>query len=227
MRLEDISFVVNEGVNDPGIFKAVFCVGLPGSGKSTIGRQLLSPHGLRPIDVDQFYNLFKRRGVEINYDTQYQTIDRPRKARMDLLQKLRLGLNIQGTGQSTTSIDRVTTQLHQLGYDVAMMYVDLPTGNAITNTQQRVNRGEPRRIPTDFVYQVADKLHTNKSYYALKFGMNFFLIKSTNIDFSKPVENQIEPAVLKRLDKFIKTPPSSKEYQEWMAANAQMRKAAE
>ena len=40
MTLEETYASLNEGINDPGIFKAVFMAGGPGSGKSLIAKKL-------------------------------------------------------------------------------------------------------------------------------------------------------------------------------------------
>ena len=43
---------LNEGINDPNIFKAVFMAGGPGSGKSYMARQLLGGSGLKVVNTD-------------------------------------------------------------------------------------------------------------------------------------------------------------------------------
>ena len=47
---------IQEGVNDPGIFKAFYTAGGPGSGKSYVARESgagkISPYGLKVIDSD-------------------------------------------------------------------------------------------------------------------------------------------------------------------------------
>ena len=52
--------LLNEGVNDPGVFKAVFLAGGPGSGKSFVASQLfgipekinISASGLKMVNQD-------------------------------------------------------------------------------------------------------------------------------------------------------------------------------
>jgi hypothetical protein len=47
---------LDEGVNDPGIFKAVFLAGGPGSGKSFIvGQTALTVFGLKVINSDSAF----------------------------------------------------------------------------------------------------------------------------------------------------------------------------
>jgi len=53
--------LLREGVNDPGIFKAVFMAGCPGSGKGTVIRAIFGTdvgstyHGLKIVNPDQLY----------------------------------------------------------------------------------------------------------------------------------------------------------------------------
>ena len=54
---------MREGVNDPGIFKAFFTAGGPGSGKSFVAQNIgaggkgrgMSPYGLKVIDSDPLF----------------------------------------------------------------------------------------------------------------------------------------------------------------------------
>ena len=62
---------LKEGVNDPGIFKAIFLAGGPGSGKSFVGSELLgipkggfsgvnmsfAPSGVKLINSDHLYSI--------------------------------------------------------------------------------------------------------------------------------------------------------------------------
>ena len=53
--------MIQEGVNDPGIFKAFFTAGGPGSGKSYVASRAgvgrFSPYGLKVVNSDnQFIN---------------------------------------------------------------------------------------------------------------------------------------------------------------------------
>jgi len=57
-----------EGVNDPGILKAVFLAGGPGSGKSTVAAELFgmtdagfSVDGLKNVNSDRFFEFMLRQ----------------------------------------------------------------------------------------------------------------------------------------------------------------------
>ena len=67
MKLTD---VINEGVYDPGIFKAIFLAGGPGSGKSFVGSDLVGipKGGFRNIDMS-----FAPSGVKlVNSDPEFE-----------------------------------------------------------------------------------------------------------------------------------------------------------
>ena len=60
------TIVINEGINDPAIFKAVFMAGGPGSGKTFIaGKTALTTLGLVLINSDDiFEKALKKAGLE-------------------------------------------------------------------------------------------------------------------------------------------------------------------
>ena len=76
MKLNDI---INEGVYDPGIFKAIFLAGGPGSGKSFVSAELVgipkggfskmdmsfAPSGLKVVNSDPEFEYFlKKQGID-------------------------------------------------------------------------------------------------------------------------------------------------------------------
>ena len=69
--------LLNEGVNDPGIFKAVFLAGGPGSGKSYVASQLfgvpekvnVSAYGLKMVNQDtELENFLKKYFGTVDID---------------------------------------------------------------------------------------------------------------------------------------------------------------
>ena len=59
--------IINEGVDDPSIFKSVFLAGGPGSGKSfTVGKTGLNSLGYRLVNSDdKFEHALKKAGLEM------------------------------------------------------------------------------------------------------------------------------------------------------------------
>ena len=69
--------ILNEGVNDPGILKAVFLAGGPGSGKSFAANQLfgipdkksVSAYGLKMVNQDaELERMLKKYGFGLDLD---------------------------------------------------------------------------------------------------------------------------------------------------------------
>ena len=55
LNYKEETLVLDEGVNDPGIFKAIILAGGPGSGKSYVAQKLgLATMGLRVVNSDNF-----------------------------------------------------------------------------------------------------------------------------------------------------------------------------
>ena len=51
---------IDEGVNDPGIFKAIYMAGGPGSGKSYVAFNVIpKSSGLKTINSDELFELGK------------------------------------------------------------------------------------------------------------------------------------------------------------------------
>ena len=78
MKLKDV-YTINEGVYDPGIFKAIFLAGGPGSGKSFVGSELVgmpkggfsnidmsfAPSGVKLVNSDPEFEYFlKKVGID-------------------------------------------------------------------------------------------------------------------------------------------------------------------
>ena len=56
---DDLVLDIDEGVNDPGIFKAIILAGGPGSGKTFVARQLgLKSLGLVVVNSDNYFEMF-------------------------------------------------------------------------------------------------------------------------------------------------------------------------
>ena len=107
--MKSFKYFLEEGVNDPAIFKAVFMAGGPGSGKSFIaGKTGLTSMGLVLINSDDiFEKKLDLAGMETTpkniYSQKGQTIRGGAKALTAKKQELalngRLGLLIDGTGK--------------------------------------------------------------------------------------------------------------------------------
>ena len=106
---------LEEGINDPAIFKAVFMAGGPGSGKSFIaGKTGLTSMGFRLINSDDIFEAqLKKAGLETTPENIFS--DKGQTIRVGAVamtaNKLqtslagRLGLLIDGTGKNVQPIE--------------------------------------------------------------------------------------------------------------------------
>lgn len=140
-------FYIEEGVNDPAIFKAVFLAGGPGSGKSfMVGKTALTSFGMKLINSDPAFeaqlakaglkatpeDIFTDKGQAARKVAKTLT-----KKQMELAINGRLGLVIDGTGKDYEKISGQATKLKQMGYEVAMIFVNTDLQTAIDRDQKR------------------------------------------------------------------------------------------
>ena len=117
---------LQEGLNDPNIFKAFFLAGGPGSGKSYVVRQTTGGTGLQTVNSDDaFERYLEAAGLSKKMpkaEEEPRELERARakkvtKARQEGYIENRLGLIIDGTGKDYDKIASQSIKLKQLGYD--------------------------------------------------------------------------------------------------------------
>ena len=156
---------VTEGVNDPGIFKAVFLAGGPGSGKTFVARNLfgmpdsvnISMTGMKMVNSDKELKFLLNKygfGTDLDKmpDELFNQLTNPKdkdysglrdysksltKQRMNLYTDGRLGVIVDGTGHKWKNIRKEKTQLEKLGYDTYMVYVNTTLEVAQQRNQER------------------------------------------------------------------------------------------
>ena len=143
---------LEEGVNDPAIFKAVFLAGGPGSGKSFIvGKTGLTSLGFKVVNSDDaFEKAMAKAGMEMDpeniFSVQGQELRGKAKVLTGVKQAMyikgRLGLVIDGTGKDTEKLKKQAKALKSIGYDVSMVFVntDLATAQARNKARKRTLR---------------------------------------------------------------------------------------
>ena len=215
---------IDEGVNDPAIFKAIFLAGGPGAGKSFIvGKTGLTPLGFKVINSDDAFeaalkkaglemspdNIFSPKGQEIRKSTSALTVKK-----MSLAIKGRLGLVIDGTGANASKVTGQKKTLEALGYECAMVYVSIPLEDSIESDRQRGEDGE-RTIGPELVTQKFKQL--DKSIPKLKkaFGTMFFVIDNTVREKTPAIIR----GVLNTITKWSKKMPRNKAAKTWMKNN--------
>ena len=149
---EDLVLDIQEGIHDPGIFKAIVLAGGPGSGKSYVAKKLgLGTMGLRVINSDMFFTkLLKAKGLSLkmpeNEKEEREVARMAAKAmtdkRMNITLQARLGMIIDSTSGDQKKTKNIVSILQKYGYDVKVIFIQTDLEVA----QQR-NAERERSIP--------------------------------------------------------------------------------
>jgi len=208
---------INEGVNDPSIFKAVFLAGGPGSGKSFIvGRTALTALGFKTVNSDA---AFERALANANMKATPENIYSPRGKELRAVAKAltkkmlqnyingRLGLVIDGTGKDYAKIEKQANRLRELGYEVAMIFV-----NTDLDTALKRNRKRDRSLPNNEVEVMWKNVQKNLGKFQNFFRQKMFIVdNSSGSNYEGAVQS-----TYKRIMSWSKQKPESPSANAWI-----------
>ena len=175
---------LQEGLQDPNIFKAFFLAGGPGSGKSYVVRKTTGGTGLRVVNSDDaFESLLQKAGLSLKMPPEEEE---PRDIVRDRAKKItakrqanyiegRIGLIIDGTGRDYDKITKQATELKQLGYDVHMIFVNTSLDVALQRNAER-----PRSVPESIVTKSWNDVQSNIGKFSQYFRQNFVVVDNNN-----------------------------------------------
>ena len=216
---------IDEGVNDPNIFKAVFMAGGPGAGKSYIAKQMLDGTGLRQLNSDiAFKWLMNKTNLRLDMpDDEKEERDQVRarakemtKSQEELYLHGRLGLIIDGTGKDIAKISDINKRLKGIGYETRMIFVNTDLDTALARNQDRAKQGD-RTVDPAIVTDAHKKVQNNMMAYQQQFGKkNFYVIDNSDGPPSDDRKQNFN-FVWKDLRRFLNTPPSSDAAKKWIA----------
>jgi len=214
---EEIEKEIEEGVDDPAIFKAVFLAGGPGSGKSfMVGKTGLTSLGFRIINSDDVFeyalkkaglepipkNIWSPKGQKIRGDAKKVSAKQ-----MDLYINGRLGLVIDGTGKDYNKIKNQANDLKKIGYDVGMIFVNTNLKTAIDRDAKR-KRTLGAKDATVMWNQVQDNLGKFQNF----FGKDFIIV-----DNSEGANWEAASlSAYKKFSKFAKEEPKNPIAKKWI-----------
>lgn len=207
---------IEEGINDPAIFKAVFLAGGPGSGKSFIvGKTGLPQLGFRIVNSDDaFEKAMKKAGKKMTSDEIFsdegQEIRGRAKALTAKKQAMyitgRLGLVIDGTGKDPNKIKKQAKALQDLGYDTMMLLVNTTLDVAIDRDKDR-----DRSLGKEKVTKYWKTVQKNIGALQLMFGKkNFIIVDNTEIKNTEKETTRAYRDVKKFIDKDPENPLAKK-----------------
>jgi len=222
MKIHDIiEQQLQEGPNDPHIFKAVFLAGGPGSGKTFVASKILAGTGLRPINSDEVYEyLMRKQGLDLDPETimspQGQEIrDKAKNISRNRERHYldgRIGLIIDGTGKNVEKYETMVQKLKAIGYEVAMLYV-----NTSLQVAQQRNEKRERSLPPETVENMWNEVQDNMMKFQQVFGANNFLIVDNSGGLEDPERSKNFSVVDKELRKFLEKPPTHPKAKNWLA----------
>ena len=216
---------LEEGVNDPAIFKAVFLAGGPGSGKSFIvGKTGLPALGFRVVNSDDaFENALKKAGLTTTPDDIFSVKGQELRGKakkltakkQEIYIKGRLGLVIDGTGKDVNKVQRQAKALEGIGYDTAMIYV-----NTDLETALQRNRDRDRTLPDDEVESMWKTVQKNIGAFQRQFGKQDFVVVDNSI--GKNYEKETVRAY-REMTKFVNREPDSRLAKLWIKQEKEKR----
>jgi shikimate kinase len=210
---------LQEGVNDPSIFKAVFLAGGPGSGKSFIvGKTALTALGFKVVNSDAaFERALANANMEATPENIYSAKGQALRAGAKALTKKmldnyingRLGLVIDGTGKDYAKIEKQANHLRELGYEVAMIFVNTDLDTALER-----NRKRDRSLPDDEVEVMWKDVQKNLGKFQNFFRQKMFIVdNSTGSNYEGAVQS-----TYKRIMSWSKQKPDSPAASTWIKA---------
>jgi adenylate kinase len=202
--LSEFKQYLNEGVYDPGIFKAFFLAGGPGSGKTFVTQSAFAGTGLKVVNSDAaFERGLKKANLSLKMPDEeeyFRNIIRQRAKTtaaniLDTYVQGRLGLVIDATGRDLPLVQRQVSMLRNIGYDCYMVFVNTSLDVALERNQKR-----PRSIPEYIVKKSWDGVQANIGSFQRVFSPNKMLIIDNNRSEKELVSN-----VLNQASKFIRS----------------------
>lgn len=215
---------LEEGPNDPHIFKAIFMAGGPGSGKSFVAGKMLKPTGLRPVNSDDVYEfLMKRQGLKLDPETIFSPKGQEIRGRAKELTNRRrdhylsgrLGLVIDGTGKDVDKIAKTNKMLKELGYDTMMIFV-----NTSLEIAQERNMQRPRSLDPKQVEKMWNTVQQNLMAFQQVFGAKNFLVVDNSGGLEDPERSKNFREVERDIQNFLSKKPALPAATKWIKANA-------
>ena len=226
--------ILTEGVYDPGIFKAVFTAGGPGSGKSYAASTLfgmpekmpfVSAAGLKGVNTDSASKTFLNKAglntdlASMNPEQFAQSQEIRDKAKKTVAAQMKnyingkLGVLIDGTGHKYDKIANKKRTLEGLGYDCFMVFVNTSLEVALERNEAR-----ERTLPTSIVKEYWSACQNNLGKFQGLFGAGNMLVvdNSEYKDFAKNVK--------KAANEFVRRPIQNRVAKDWIKKELQLRK---
>ena len=247
MKLFDI---INEGVYDPGIFKAIFLAGGPGSGKSFVGSELVgipkggyrgidmsfAPSGVKLVNSDPEFEYFlKKIGIDPK-DLANLTDEEFKKATEGESSPRAKAKKIKDARERLYTQGRLGLLIDGTGDDygkikkknVELKKLGYDTYMLFINTtlevaQQR-NAQRDRKLPEKLVKSIWTDVQKNLGRFQGLFGSNFKIIDNSEKKVAKRESKLFPKEFYTALNKFMKSPVKSGLAKRWIKRQLELKK---
>ncbi len=177
---------LQEGLQDPNIFKAFFLAGGPGSGKSYVVRYSTGGTGLRVVNSDDVFEKYlKDAGLSLKMPPEEWEANQKERKRAkkvtDARQKNyiegRIGMVIDGTGKDYDKIRAQKAELEALGYDTHMIFVNTSLDVALERNAKR-----ERTVPEDTAITLYNAVQGNIGKFSSLFRGTMIIVDNNKKD---------------------------------------------
>ena len=205
---------LQEGLQDPNIFKAFFLAGGPGSGKSYVVRKTTGGTGLRVVNSDDaFEALLKKAGLSMKMpedETVARDVVRGRAKEITAKRhknyvKDRIGLVIDGTGREYDKIRGQKAELESLGYDTYMIFVNTSMDTALERNAMR-----DRTVREDIVIKSWKDVQGNIGKFNALFRKGMIIVDNNKAD------DDIELMAFKEVRRLLKNKVQNTRAKQWV-----------
>ena len=224
--LQEVRDYIYEGVYDPGIFKAFFLAGGPGSGKTFVTQSAFAGTGLKLVNSDvKFERDLKKANLSLKMpDEEKYFRDRIRQGakefvgkQIDTYLKGRLGMIVDSTARDYPSIQRQYNLLRNIGYDCYMIFVNTSLDVALER-----NRTRSRSIPEYIVQKSWKGVQSNMGAFQKVFGHSKLLIVDNNKDDKELVTQTLNTAS-RFIRSRLRTKPESNIAMSWIKRELELK----
>jgi cytidylate kinase len=251
MKLNDI---IIEGVYDPGIFKAIFLAGGPGSGKSFVAGELVgipkggfskmdmsfAPSGVKLVNSDPEFEYFlKKAGVDPKdlgnlSDKEFEQLTKPADSPREKAKKVKKSREkLYMAGRLGLVIDGTGDDYNKIKKKrEELIRLGYDTYMIFINTSlevaQQRNAQRDRKLPEKMVDKIWKDVQKNMGKFQGLFKANFKIIDNSEKRVAKrdPKAGVImfPKEFYTTISKFIKSPVKSSIAKRWMQRQLEMKK---
>ena len=205
---------LQEGLQDPNIFKAFFLAGGPGSGKSYVVRYSTGGTGLRVVNSDDVFEKYlKDAGLSMKMPPEEWEANQKERARAKKVTASRkanyiegrIGMVIDGTGKEYDKIRQQKADLEALGYDTHMIFVNTSIDVALER-----NAARERTVPEDVAITSWKAVQGNIGKFSSLFRGTFVPVDNNKAD------DDIEMATFKEVKRLLKKKVTNTRAKSWI-----------